>query len=429
MSTTAAVSLPYGQGRIEVRLPRDELLSVVVPRDMAAVPNPGEEIRRALDNPIASDGLEGNVVGARKVTVVVNDSTRPTPTWLVLPILLGCLKALDVPKPSVELLVATGLHRPSTREELQTMLGEKASSSLRVANHDAFDPQGLGFCGRSSHGTPLWFNKRILESDAVISLGYIEPHFFAGYTGGGKMILPGVAGVESIMANHGARMIDHPKARAGVLEGNPIREDNVEAARAARLSFILDVTLNREKRLAKAVAGDVERAHRESAQFIDRFVRVKACKADVVVTSNSGYPLDRDLYQAVKGMAAAEPVVKDGGFIVVASECRDGIAHPNFERMVAEAKSPEELLERIRTPGFAEIDQWEAQIMARVQCKADVIMVTSGISRKDLARMHLGHAASLEDALAQARSALGRRPEVTVIPDGPYTIVEPSTGL
>ncbi|MEM3047504.1 MAG: lactate racemization operon protein LarA, partial [Candidatus Bathyarchaeia archaeon] len=183
------------------------------------------------------------------------------------------------------------------------------------------------------------------------------------------------------------------------------------------------------KRLAKAVAGDVEKAHLEGARFIDRFVRVKAAKADVVVTSNSGYPLDRDLYQAVKGMATAEPLVKDGGFIIVASECRDGIAHPKFEGIVAGTKTPEELLEKIRAPGFSEVDQWEAHIMARVQSKAHVIMVTRGISSRDLARMHLSYANSIEEALAQARTTLGRRPEITVIPEGPYTIVEPQAGL
>lgn len=429
MSGTVTVSLPYGPGRLKARFPSAGLLFAAVPREMAAAPKPEEEIKRALDDPIGADGLKATLQGARRITVIVNDSTRPTPTWLMLPILLGGLKAMDVPKENVELLVATGLHRASTPEELQSMLGREVLNELSVVNHDAFDAKALDFGGYSSHGTPLWFNKRILESDAVFSLGYIEPHFFAGYTGGGKMVLPGVAGVECIMANHGARMIDHPRARAGMLEGNPVHEENVQAARKAGLGFILDVTLNRGKRLARAFAGDLEKAHLEGARFIDRSVRVKAPRADVVVTSNSGYPLDRDLYQAVKGMATAEPLVKEGGFVIVASECRDGIAHPNFERMVAETKTPEELLEKIRAPGFSEIDQWEAHIMARVQSKAHVIMVTTGISSRDLARMHLSHADSIEDALAHVRGALGRRPEITVIPEGPYTIVEPQAGL
>lgn len=429
MSRSQVVGLPYGQGSLKAKLQSSELLSVALPRRVTVAPDPVRELRRALRNPIGSERLQDVTEGAKTVTLIVNDSTRPTPTWAMLPAVLEQLESSRVAGTTIQLLVATGLHRVPTRGELEAMLGAHVTNSLSVLNHDAFDPEQLTYSGETTHGTPIWLSRRVPESDAVISLGYIEPHFFAGYTGGSKMILPGVAGVQSIMANHGARMIDDPRARAGSLEGNPIHEDNVEAAREAGLRFILDVTLNHQKGLARAFAGEPDKAHREGARFTDRFVRVKAPMADVVVTSNSGYPLDRDLYQAVKGMAVAEPVVKEGGLIVVASECRDGIAHPNFERIVGEARNPEELLEKIRDPRFSEIDQWEAQILARVLSRAKVIMVTKAISRDELARMHLELAESVEDALTYARNVLGRRPDVTVIPDGPHVIAEAATGL
>ncbi|MEM3046888.1 MAG: nickel-dependent lactate racemase, partial [Candidatus Bathyarchaeia archaeon] len=274
MSGTVTVSLPYGEGSIAARLPKAELVSVAVPREMTAASNPEEEVMRALDNPIGSEGLESKLAGAKKVTVIVNDSTRPTPTWIMLPVLLERLKALRIPESGIELLVATGLHRPSTGEELRGMLGEAALSGLRVVNHDAFDRKALDLVGWSRHGTPLWLSRRILESDGVISLGYIEPHFFAGYTGGGKMVLPGVAGAESIMANHSAAMIDHPKARAGILEGNPIHEDMLEAARFVPPDFSLNTVLNTSHQITHAFGGELETSHRAAVRIVEQFDRV-----------------------------------------------------------------------------------------------------------------------------------------------------------
>jgi nickel-dependent lactate racemase len=319
-------------------------------------------------------------------------------------------------------VVATGLHRPPTREELVERLGGELLERLQVLSHDAYDAKNLAYMGETSLGTPLWVNEVVNDSDLVIGDGYIEPHFFAGYTGGGKNILPGVAGFETIRINHGAAMIDHPKARAGVLDGNPIYEDIVEGANLGGLDFSVNVTLDSRKRVSGVFAGDFKEAHKEGCRFLEGFVRVEAVEADIVVTTNGGYPLDRDLYQAVKGMTVGEAVVREGGVIIVASECRDGVGHPDFRELVERGETPEEILEIIRTPGFFQVDQWEAQVLARVLTRCDVICVTGGVEPRTLESMHLMNARTVDEAMNLAMGNAGRDPEITVIPGGPSTI-------
>jgi nickel-dependent lactate racemase len=313
-------------------------------------------------------------------------------------------------------VVATGLHRPPTREELVERLGGELLERLQVLSHDAYDVKRLTYKGETYLGTPLWVNKVVNDSDLVIGDGYIEPHFFAGYTGGGKNILPGVAGFETIRANHGATMIDHPKARAGVLDGNPIYEDIVEGANLGGLDLSINVTLDSRKRVSGVFAGAFKEAHKEGCRFLEGFVRVEAVEADIVVTTNGGYPLDRDLYQAVKGMTVGEAVVREGGVIIVASECRDGVGHPDFRELVERGETPEEILEMIRTPGFFQVDQWEAQILARVLTRCDVICVAGGVEPRTLESMHLMNARTVDEAMNLAMGHVGRDPEITVIP-------------
>jgi len=420
--TSVVVDLPYGEGKVSARIPRESLISVVSPRRLQAVKDPPREIGRALDHPVQSAGLEGLVEKGDRVCVIVNDATRPTPTWLILPVLLKRLNHVGISDEAVQVLVATGLHSAPTAQELDRMLGADVLRRVPVINHDAYKEEDLRFYGHTSRKTPVWVNKRVSECDFLLSVGYIEPHFFAGYTGGAKNIIPGISGLETVKVNHGAAMIGHLTTRAGMLKGNPVYEDIVEGSSKVGLDFILDVVLNHEKKLVKAVAGDMREAHLEGVRFMDRHVRVEAAAADVVVTTNFGYPLDRNLYQAVKGMAAAETLVKPGGFIIIASECRDGVGHPNFQTLLTESKTPEALSQRIMEPGFFMVDQWEAQVMARILTKARVIVVTGGIKPETLIRMHVTPAQSVEEALEIVGGELGRKPEVCVIPEGPSTI-------
>lgn len=416
------VDLPYGERYIKAAIPDRFLASIVEPREMQEIMNPIEEIRNSLTDPMDSSSLGDLAERSRSPCIIVSDSTRPTPSGLIAEAALETLNEAGIEDDEVKVVVATGLHRHPTREELVERLGDELLGRMQVLSHDAYDTKNLAYKGETSLGTPLWVNDAVNDSDLVIGDGYIEPHFFAGYTGGGKNILPGVSGFETIRANHGAAMIDHPKARAGVLEGNPIYEDIVEGASLGGLDFSVNVTLDSRKRVSGVFAGDFKEAHKEGCRFLEGFVRVEAVEADIVLTTNGGYPLDRDLYQAVKGMTVGEAVVREGGVIIVASECRDGVGHPEFRELVERGETPEEILEMIRTPGFYQVDQWEAQVLARVLTRCDVICVTDGVEPRTLERMHLVHARTVDEAMNLAMEHTGRDPEITVIPGGPSTI-------
>lgn len=323
-------------------------------------------------------------------------------------------------------LVATGLHLPVRGRELVELLGADILSSFKVLNHDARDPGALADLGEeTSFGTPVEVNRMVLEADLALGLGLIEPHFFAGYSGGRKILLPGVAGERAVFANHGYGMIAHPRARAGVLEGNPIHEDMLEFMEKAGLDFILNVTLNKEGEVTGVFAGDPVEAHLEGVKRLDGYVRAGfGERADIVVTTNGGYPLDRDLYQAVKGLDTASMVVREGGVIVIASECVDGLGgHEHFLRLVRGCREPGEILERIRAWEPVP-DQWQAQVLARVLERAHVILVSDNVGA-DVARdMLMEKAGSLEEALRKAYERVGGGALVAAIPEGPYIIPE-----
>lgn len=403
-------------------IPERYLKSVVEPRKMPPIPDPMREMGQALAKPIHSPSLKDMAERSRSPCILVSDSTRPTPSGFIASQALRVLKEAGVKEDKVKIVVATGLHRPCTEWELVERIGNDIMSRIRVLSHDAYDSSNLVYAGRTSRNTPVWLNRDVAESDLVIADGYIEPHFFAGYTGGGKSILPGVSGFETIKANHGATMIDHPRSRVGVLDGNPIYEDIVEGAHLGKLDFSINVTLDSEKKITGVFAGDFEEAHRAGANFLDSHAKVETSEADIAITTNGGYPLDRDLYQAVKGMTVAEDVVRDGGVIIIASECRDGVGHPNFRELVERCKNPEEILENIRSPGFFQVDQWEAQVLARVLTRFDVICVTSGVEHSTVEDMHMVPAKTVEDAIDIARGIVAKDPEIIVIPGGPSTI-------
>ncbi|MCW4035862.1 MAG: nickel-dependent lactate racemase [Candidatus Bathyarchaeota archaeon] len=422
---TRKIRLPYGEGHIEAEIPDRYLKSVVEPKVMQPLHDPRSEIERALSDPIDSPSLGQKAESSRKPCIIVSDSTRPTPSGLIASSALRVLNESGIKDSEIKMLVATGLHRPCTKQELTERMGQSILERIEASNHDAYDETNLVNVGETRRGTPVWINRVVAESDLIIGDGYIEPHFFAGYTGGGKTILPGVSGYETVKANHGAAMIDHPKARAGALSGNPIYEDIVEGAHLAGLGFSINVTLDAEKRITGVFAGDFEEAHKAGARFLDRHVRVETPEADVVVTTNGGYPLDRDLYQSVKGMTVAEAVVREGGVSIIASECRDGVGHPLFEELVERCETPEEILETVRSPSFFKVDQWEAQVLARVLKKCEVVCVTRGVKPTTVRKMHMIPAKDMGEALSLARGIIGRDPEIAVIPGGPSII--PST--
>jgi len=419
------VGIPYGRVHINLSLPDESILAVLSPMELKGVADEIRTVRDALENPLGSVPLSRMAAGKRRVCIVVSDYTRATPNRSLLPPIIESLRKAGLEMDEIKILVAYGLHKPAPKKEIKEFLGNEVVEEIDIVSHNAEDEGNLIYLGETSFGTRVSVNRLIDESDLIILTGLIEPHFFAGYSGGRKSILPGVAGEKAIFDNHSFKMIMHPLSRYGVLDGNPIHEDMVEAVKMVRAAkYLVNVIIDRKHRIVRAFAGDLFEAHLEGVRFLDKYVKIRApSRADIVITSNGGYPLDRDLYQTVKGMATGELVVRKGGAIVVFAECIDGIGrgHEEFYRLMVEAKAPEEVLERIRREEPIK-DQWEAQILARILINAKVILVTKNIKHSIIEEMHMIPASNPEEALEEAYRIAGRDSKIIVVPEGPYTI-------
>ena len=329
-----------------------------------------------------------------------------------------------IPDGQITLFIALGTHRQVSAEELERLVGTEMSRRLRIVQNDCFDQATQVNLGPTRQGHPAWINRQLAQCDLKILTGFIEPHFFAGFSGGGKAVMPGMAGLETIMANHCAANIAHPRATWGVTRGNPIWEEVTEVAHKVDPTFLLNVTLNRDKQITGVFAGDLEAAHDRGVEFARQTAMVPVEQAfDIVVTSNSGYPLDLNLYQSVKGMSAAAQIVRPGGAIVIASECSDGIpSHGLYGELLRNSHNPRELLDAILQPGFSRQDQWEAQLQAQIQLKADVFIYTDHLSPQQIRQALLIPAASVESALGQLVEKYGKNARICVLPEGPLTI-------
>lgn len=416
------IQLPYGETTLRLEIPVNITANILEPINTKGADDPYKAILDAVMNPIVGERLADKATGAKNPLIIISDSTRPTPSNLIVQAALAELEEAGVSGENIKVLVATGLHRPCSNEELQEMLGDHILSTVQVYNHFAENESSLEYVCDTSLGTPLYVNKLVTDSDLLIGDGYIEPHFFAGYTGGGKNILPGVSGANTILCNHGAEMIDHSNARAGILEGNPIYMDIVDGANLVDYGFSVNVTLNNQKQVSGVFAGDFEQAHIKGTEFLDSNVKVQCKEADIAVVTNGGYPLDRDLYQAVKAMTVGEAATHEGAVIIVVCECRDGIGHPHFRKLVAKSSGPKEILENVRTTDSFIIDQWQAQILARILQRNTVICVTGGVDADSIKAMHIGYAKNIEKALETALKQSGADPEVNVFPGGPSSI-------
>jgi nickel-dependent lactate racemase len=416
------VELAYGQFGLTIDLPDGAM--VIRARDVAGVSDEAEALRAAMRGPIASRPLSKLVRRGQRVVVVHSDITRPTPNDRILPVLLSELEAAGVNRGDITLLNALGTHRPQTDAELRTMLGAGIVENYRCLQHDACDDACLVSLGVTSNGHPVRLNRHFLDADVRLLTGFVEPHFFAGFSGGPKGVLPALAGAESVMTNHGTRMIAHPKATWGVTEGNPIWEEMREVALLARPTFLLNVTLNARRQITGVFAGDMLAAHERACEFVRESAMVPVDELfDVVVTTNSGYPLDQNLYQCVKGMSAAERIVRPGGAIIIAAACVDGLPeHGRYAALLREAGTVEGLMQMLEQPGFMEQDLWQVQIQARVQQRAHVYVYSNGLSDQQIEGALL---IPCRDIGALVRDLAGRGPapaRIGVLPDGPQTI-------
>jgi len=418
------VHLPYGEHGLDVELPDDSV--VLEPEQTAGIPNPGSAIAQAIERPLGAPPLRDLIRPGQQVAIVVSDITRPVPNGVLLPPILDAIHSCGVPPEDVVIVVATGMHRASTPDEVERMLGAEISAAYEIVNHDARDEATLEHVTTTARGADLRMNRRYLNSDVRIVTGFVEPHIFAGYSGGGKAVLPGVAGAEIVMSNHGAEMLGHPKATWCVTEGNPVFEEMRDIALLTKPSFCVNVTLNAEREITGVFAGELVAAHEAGiAQAERQYVRMIDEPFDIVVSTNMGYPADLNLYQAVKGMSVAAQGVRDGAAIVLVAECRDGLGLDEYTELLTSEGSPKALLERIHSPGFARYDQWGVQLQTMVQAKADV-WLHSAMSRETTESAHLNYCESVSETVDELRTQyeanLGRAPRIGVLPHGHLTV-------
>ncbi|NLE09822.1 MAG: nickel-dependent lactate racemase [Dehalococcoidales bacterium] len=411
------ISLPYGESRMTARIPRANLAFVLEKQEHEGLKDEYTAITESLRRPIGSAPLLERIERNDKVVIIVTDNTRHCPEDRLLPPILAELEQ-KIPSDNITIIFALGLHPPLDKKAMIKKLGKNIVEKYRVINHDVNNCANIGV---TSRGVPIDVDNEVLGADFRISTGFIEPHFFAGFSGGRKSIAPGVFSVRAAYKNHSRGMLEHPMARTGILKGNPVHEDMVEQAQAAGLDFIVNVLLNKKGEITHVVAGDMVEAHEKGCEIERGIAGVRTDrKADIVITSNSGAPLDLDLYQSVKGMDTASRVCRKGGIIIICSACCDGAGPVSFVELHSMAFSPAEVLDLISDDHPVGV-QWQNQILARIQVKNDVYVV-SDMNGTIIKEMMMSPFSSLDAALEQAFTKLGRDASVAVIPEGPLVM-------
>ncbi len=414
------VKLAYGEGSLSVDLP-DDRTTVIEPSAVPGLADERAAVFEALTKPIGLPPLRELIRSSDRVCIVFTDITRATPNERLMPWLLQHLEG--VPKKNILLLNGLGTHRPNTPAEFEKMLTPAVVRDYRVINHESYNPKALVELGTTRDGTPILINRHLVESHVRIITGFIEPHFFAGFSGGPKGIMPAVAGLQTILNNHGAKNIGHAKATFGVTTGNPVWEQMRDIALRVGTSFLLNVALNHQRQITGVFAGDLIAAHKAGTQFVKSSAMQKVKSAfDIVVTSNSGYPLDLNLYQGVKGMSAAGRIVKKGGLVILAAECREGVPPSSpYEKLLHSVSQPEEILNLLGNPGCFYPEQWQAQIQALIQRKAEV-QVYSSLADDVVRGAHLAPCRDIGAEVRRRLEVLGPEARVAVLPQGPLTI-------
>ncbi len=414
------IQLAYGEGLLTIESP-NERTAVITPNEREGISDERTAIHTVLDTPTAGTSLRQLVKTDTRICILFTDITRATPNDRMIPWLLDYLSF--VPKENIILLNQLGTHRPNSRAELEKMLTKEVVNNYRVLNAEPENREAHVQFGTTRDGTPALINRHAVEADLRIVTGFIEPHFFAGFSGGPKGIMPGVAALETVMSNHGAENIAATNATFGITYGNPIWEEMLAIAQRTGPKFLLNVTLNNSRQITNVFSGDLIEAHKTGCEFVKRSAMQAVTEPfDVVVTTNSGYPLDLNLYQGVKGMSAGARILKEGGTLILAAECREGVpSGSELDKLLRYAQNPEEILTLLSTPGFVRPEQWQAQIQALIQRKADV-RVYSSLDNDTLRATHLTPCADISATIAEELEKHGPDARVAVLPQGPLTI-------
>ena len=414
------VALQYGTTGLDVELP-DTRVDVFAPHHLPGLPDEAASFRAAVRHPIGAMPLGETVKAGERVAIVIPDMTRPLPSDRLLPWVLA--EIAHVAADQITIIIGAGSHRSASPQEIRGLVGTAVAETARVINHNAHDPSTLAFAGRTRDGRDVLLNRAYVDADRRIVLGFIEPHFMAGFSGGYKGVFPGVAGIDAIMHYHRASVIGHSRSTWGILEDNPTQDQIRFNGSLVPVDFLVNVTLNRKRQITGFFCGDVRQAHDRGCAFAKDTAMV-ACPEPypIVVTSNSGAPLDQNLYQTVKGISAAAQIVTDGGLIVAAARCQDGFpAHGNFRKLLQEHSSPRAILDTILQEGFAMFDQWQAQMLASALLKARV-GVYSEIEPDAIRQSHLEPVPDVARRVAEELEQIGTDARVAVLPEGPMTI-------
>jgi nickel-dependent lactate racemase len=416
------VPLAYGRGHLEVELP-DERTTVIEPSPQEGLADERAALVAALDDPVRHPPLRQIVDPAKRIVIVHTDITRATPNDRLIPWLLGYLESAGATRENITLLNGLGTHRPNTKAEMEKLLTPQVVANYRCLNHEPESDDAHVQVGVTRTGAPALINKHLVEADVRIITGFIEPHFFAGFSGGPKGIMPGVAALKTVMSNHGAKNIGDRRSTFGVTEGNPIWEEMRDIALRVGPSFLLNVSLNEQRRITGVFTGDLIAAHKVGIEFVRASAMQRVAQPfDIVITTNSGYPLDMNLYQAVKGMRAADLIVKDGGTVIIAAECSEGApAGSPHDKLLRSVQSGEELLRKLNTPGFVWPEQWQGHIQSLIQRRAEIQIYTA----MDDTTVRAAHLIPCRDIAAAVRAKLGPAPNgqrIAVLPQGPLTI-------
>jgi nickel-dependent lactate racemase len=419
------IDFPYGKRTMGINIDDEKLQGVLVSNlhSYKANMNGIELVKQALKNPIGTPSLSDLSKGNDRIVLIASDHTRPVPSKVIIPSMLEEIRKGN-PNADITILIATGCHRCTSMEELTNKFGSQIMKNEKIIIHDC-DKSPMIEIGILPSGGKCILNKIVMDADLVVSEGFIEPHFFAGFSGSRKSILPGVASRSTVLANHCSEFIAHPKARTGILEGNPIHEDMIWAARKAKLAFIVNVVINSDKEAIYAVAGDMEMAHKNGCSFLSSLCKVDAKPSDIVISTNGGYPLDQNIYQAVKGMTAAEATVKKGGVIIMLAKSNDGNGGDNFYHQMADEadidKTMKLFLSRDRNNTVS--DQWQTQIFIRILQKAQIIYISEA-EDSIIKDFHMIPAHSLTEAIKKAEQIVGlNNPTISAIPDGVSVMV------
>lgn len=418
------VRLEYGKDGLDVDLPDKNVQAVLNLTHVPALPDPLAAVRHALAAPIGTKPLKELARGRRDACIVICDITRPVPNKLLLPPLLKTLEDAGIAAGQIKILIATGTHRPNSGAEIEAMVGPETAARYTVVNHVCSDPSTHRILGTSPTGVPVALDQHYCDADLKITVGLIEPHFMAGFSGGRKLIMPGIASRDTIHAWHSPRFLEHPKAANGIVEGNPVHEESLAIARMCPPDLIMDVTLDETNQITGVFAGDLMDAWLAGVAFASQQVHVPVEKAvDIVLTTCAGYPLDSTFYQAIKGMVGALPIAKPGASIIIAAACSEGIGSEAFTRTLVETDDLAAFLDRIQQPDWTVVpDQWQIEEFARAACRHEVYCVCEGIEPGSLEELFVTPSSSVENAVKMALDKHGPGSTIAVLPKGPYVI-------